>query len=213
MARPRAYKTDDVLKAAMGVFWAKGYVATSMADIYAATGLKPGNLYPTFTDKETLFRRAFEAYADQFNATLPRDASGIAAIRAWLATQAGIAITDPARKGCLIVNTLAEREAHAPETRALADTRLAEIRGFFATNLSAAVKAEELPADADQASLADHLTGTVIAIMSLGRARAPEAMIRNVAKQALAGLAHIRPERRALTPPSSAPRSGRSFPS
>ena len=47
----------------MTVFWKQGFTAASMSDIYAATGLKPGNLYATFTDKHTLFRRAFEAYA------------------------------------------------------------------------------------------------------------------------------------------------------
>jgi TetR/AcrR family transcriptional regulator, transcriptional repressor for nem operon len=184
MPRPKAYDETAVLDAAMRVFWQKGYVATSMADLYAATGLKPGNLYATFTDKETLFRRAFTAYAEQFRATLPRNSRGLAAIRDWLDVQAGLSAGDPDRKGCLIVNTLAEREAHAPTTRALADARLAEIRAFFQSALEEARARDELRAGADLDALADFLTGMVLALMSLGRAGASAAMIRNAAETA-----------------------------
>ena len=60
--------------------------ATSVADLCAATGLRPGSLYAAFTDKETLFRRAFGRDADHFRSTLPADLSGLAAITAWLDT-------------------------------------------------------------------------------------------------------------------------------
>ncbi|MGL4237849.1 TetR/AcrR family transcriptional regulator [Tabrizicola sp.] len=198
MARPRAYDPDDAVTAAMRVFWQKGYVATSMSDIYAATGLKPGNLYATFTDKESLFRRAFEAYGAQFRATLPQDRRGLRAIGDWLDVQARLASEDPDRKGCLIVNTLAEREALSPETQALADTRLAEIKDFFAGALREARSDGELEAHVDLAATADFLTGSVLAIMALGRARAPEEMIWNMAataKEALKGPGSSRPKK------------------
>lgn len=184
MARPRAYDPDEAVKAAMQVFWAKGYVATSMADIYAATGLKPGNLYATFIDKETLFRRAFEAYAAQFRATLPTESRGVQAIRDWLDLQARLASDDPDRKGCLIVNTLTEREAHSPETRAIADARLAEIRSFFAQALADARADGDILPGGHLSALADFLTGTVLALMALGRSRAPAGMIANMAEEA-----------------------------
>jgi TetR/AcrR family transcriptional regulator, transcriptional repressor for nem operon len=103
MARHRGFDTDDVVQKAMRVFWRQGYVAASMSDLYAATGLKPDSLYAAFKDKEGLFRTAFERYAESFRATLPKDASGMAAITAWLTLQADIATTDDERAGCLIV--------------------------------------------------------------------------------------------------------------
>jgi TetR/AcrR family transcriptional repressor of nem operon len=184
MPRPKAYDEDAVLDAAMRVFWRKGYVATSMADIYAATGLKPGNLYATFTDKETLFRRAFEAYARQFRASLPEGRSGRAAIHAWLDTQARLATCDPERKGCLIVNTVTEREAHPEATRALAAARLGEITDFFRVELAAAERAGEIAPGRDLDRDAAALTGAVVAIMSLARAGATPDMILSVADAA-----------------------------
>ncbi len=193
MARPKAYDEDAVLDAAMRVFWRKGFVATSMADVYAATGLKPGNLYATFTDKETLFRRAFEAYAQHFRNSMPVGVSGLAAIHAWLDTQAQLATDDPDRKGCLIVNTMTEREAHSPETQALAKERLAEITAFFRKEVSVARDAGEIDEAVAVDPVADALTGAVVAIMALGRAGADARVIKHVAQAAKASLARVPP--------------------
>jgi TetR/AcrR family transcriptional regulator, transcriptional repressor for nem operon len=181
MARPRVFDIDTVTRQAMNLFWRRGYVATAMSDIYEATGLKPGNLYATFGDKDGLFRAAFEAYAGHFRATLPHDADGLAAIRAWLGMQASLAVEDPERKGCLIVNTNAEREAHSPETRALAAERLAEIRTFFAEHLAIARSRGEIERED---GLADFLVGTVLAIMQMARSGLPPEAVRAMAENA-----------------------------
>ena len=144
MGRPRAFHLDDVLRQATEVFWRRGYAATSMSDVYEATGLKPGSLYGVFKDKEELFRRCFENYAAFFRGTLPTDATGLAAIRAWLELQVRLAAEDPDRKGCLIVNTLSEREVHSAATRALAQGRLQEIRDFFLRQLAIAAERGEI---------------------------------------------------------------------
>lgn len=184
MPRPREFDIEEVLQNAMKVFWRRGYIAASMAEIYGATGLKPGNLYANFRDKETLFRRAFEAYTAQFRATLPTDCEGAAAIVAWLGTQARLATDDRECKGCLIINTIVERDAHSPATQRLVDARLAEIRAFFLENLDIAEKRGELADTVPGAQRADQLTGAVVAIMALARGGATPEMIWNVADAA-----------------------------
>ena len=181
MARPRGFDLETVTRQAMNLFWRRGYVATAMSDIYEATGLKPGNLYATFGDKDGLFRAAFEAYAAHFRATLPTDVDGLAAIRTWLDIQAALAVDDPERKGCLIVNTNAEREAHSPATRAMAAERLAEIRAFFARHVDIAVARGEIKAGE---GLADFLVGQVLAIMAMGRSGLPPEAVLAAAKHA-----------------------------
>jgi TetR/AcrR family transcriptional repressor of nem operon len=198
MARPRTYDETAVVEAAMTVFWRKGYVATSMADLYAATGLKPGNLYATFSDKETMFRRAFEAYTAHFRASMPEGLSGLAAISAWLDTQVRLATDDPDRKGCLIVNTITERDAHSAATQAIARARLDEISSFFVTALRQAVAAGDLSTSIDIESHTAALTGAVVAIMALGRAGADSSMIAAVGASAIAAL-------RSDQPPATSP--------
>jgi len=188
MSRPRAFDIDAVAQQAMLVFWKFGYAGASMADLYAATGLKPGSVYAAFGDKERLFQAAFQAYVAHFQATLPTGLSGLSAIEAWIDLQADLSSQDPERKGCLIVNTVAERQAHSAETHAMAQARMDEIRVFFRTALADAASAGELRAGADLDLWADSLTGTVVSLMTLGRAGADERTIRNVARAALAGL-------------------------
>ena len=193
MARQREFDVDEVLQRAMRVFWRRGYVGTSMADIYEATGLKPGSLYAAFKDKDALFRSAFERYAAFFRSTLPKDQSGLAAIRNWLELQARLAVEDVDRAGCLIVNTVAEREAHSPATQALANGRLQEIRDYFVRHLTLAVQAGDLPANVRVDVQADALLGAVISIMTLGRAGADRSTIQNVAQATLNALDAKRP--------------------
>lgn len=189
MARKREFDEDDVLAKAMRVFWRRGYVATSMSDIYEATGLKPGSVYGVYGDKEGLFQRAFQRYTDHFRATLPAELRGVAAIESWVMLQAKLAIEDKERAGCLIINTVAERETHSPETRAMADARLEEIRNFFVGELRRAIKSGELPRSLRVEVQADALLGAVVSIMTLGRAGVEAKTIRNVAAAAIAALA------------------------
>jgi len=188
MGRRREFRIEDVVAKATEVFWRRGYAATAMSDVYEVTGLKPGSLYAVFKDKEELFRRCFEAYAAFFRQTLPTDRSGVPAIKAWLDLQARLATEDPDRKGCLIVNTLAEREMHSEATRALAAGRLQEIRDFFIRQLSIALARRELAPGLAVEAAADALVGAVVGIMALGRAGADRRMIEHVAQAAVASL-------------------------
>jgi TetR/AcrR family transcriptional regulator, transcriptional repressor for nem operon len=192
MARPREFDMNQVLNQAMRLFWRKGYVATSMSDIYAVTGLKPGNLYAAFRDKEGLFQQAFEHYAAFFRSTLPHDKSGRRAIEAWLRLQAKLASEDQDRAGCLIINTVAEREAHSAATQALAQGRMREIRDFFVRNLMLAIQDEGLLPPSRLDFRADALVGSVVAIMMLGRSGADHLTISHVADAAILALNHDR---------------------
>ncbi|MFH6564648.1 TetR/AcrR family transcriptional regulator [Pseudomonas kulmbachensis] len=62
MARPQEFNTQQVLRKAMAVFWEKGYEATSLADLMAATALSKSSLYGSFGDKRDLFLAAFDIY-------------------------------------------------------------------------------------------------------------------------------------------------------
>jgi TetR/AcrR family transcriptional regulator, transcriptional repressor for nem operon len=185
MARTREFDLEATLDSAMHVFWRKGYAATSMADIYSATGLKPGSVYSAFRDKEGLFQQAFEAYAAKFRAGLPSRLRGVAAIRSWVGLQVSLAIDDSGRSGCMIINTVAERSAHSEASQAMAQGRMREIRDFFVRNLVIAVETQELSKDTDIDLRADALVGAVVAVMTLGRSGADSATIRNVGTAAL----------------------------
>ena len=66
MTGRRQFDEKRTLDCAREIFWAKGYGATSIQDVATATGVLRGSLYNAYRDKETLFLRAFEDYAEEF---------------------------------------------------------------------------------------------------------------------------------------------------
>ncbi len=62
MARPRQFDEEKVIESLMNVFWEKGYQATSMQDLVAASGLLKGSLYGAFGDKHAMYLAALKHY-------------------------------------------------------------------------------------------------------------------------------------------------------
>jgi len=64
--RPREFDEDEVLQAALRLFWEKGYEGTSLSDLMVATGLTKSSLYKAFGSKEALFWRVVKRYQRNF---------------------------------------------------------------------------------------------------------------------------------------------------
>ena len=113
MPRPRKFDESDVIAAARDQFWTRGYGATSVDDLTAATGLGKGSLYGAFGDKHGLFMRALDDYIttalDGVRAQL-HDAQYDAYERLTrhIRWQAKAAANDKARRGCMMARTAAE---------------------------------------------------------------------------------------------------------
>ena len=69
MARPRKFNESDVVAVSMALFAKKGFNATSIDDLVAATGLLRGSLYKAFGSKLNIFLLGFRQCADHFDAT------------------------------------------------------------------------------------------------------------------------------------------------
>lgn len=64
MGRPREFDADAALDCALRVFWEKGYEGASLTDLTDAMGINRPSLYAAFGNKESLFRKAMERYAE-----------------------------------------------------------------------------------------------------------------------------------------------------
>src|SRR5713226_503112 len=65
MGRPREFDLPQALDQALQVFWRNGYEGASIADLTAAMGINPPSLYAAFGNKEELFRKALDRYAEE----------------------------------------------------------------------------------------------------------------------------------------------------
>ncbi|MBI3708075.1 MAG: TetR/AcrR family transcriptional regulator [Proteobacteria bacterium] len=185
MARPREFDPDTALKRAMELFWAKGYEATSLDDLCAATGLGRSSLYAAFGDKHALYLRSLDHYEERsiarvteaFASPLPmRDA-----LAAFLEKFIDDIVAGPGRRGCFIGNCAAEL---AREDRAAAGRvkrSLARIEATFRDTLGRAKKRGELADAADIDALARFLTASVQGLRLVGKANPDRATLKDIA--------------------------------
>ncbi len=134
VGRPRKFDEDQVLDAAMQAFWARGYEATSMADLMAATGLHKGSLYQAFGDKHALFLSALSRYLEnmrhQKNALLNGADTPLGGLKAVVHGMVDIVDGDSAcPKGCMAVNALVELAPHDPDVQTIMVNHMQIMRG------------------------------------------------------------------------------------
>lgn len=105
--RPREFDTEEALDKALHVFWRKGYEGTSLSDLTDAMGISRPSLYAAFGNKEELFRRALDRYAEHGPGTIQREALNEPTARRVverLLRGVAEALTDPVNPpGCLAV--------------------------------------------------------------------------------------------------------------
>jgi TetR/AcrR family transcriptional repressor of nem operon len=192
MSRNRSIDDDIVLERATAVFWRRGYAATSMRDLSEATGLGAAALYHRFTDKDRLFVEVLRRYADEGLverlARLSAMADPIDAIAGFLDELIDMSLTDPDRRGCLLVNTALDGAAISQAARDLVRQRLGEVEAFFHAQLRRARDARRIGTEIDPGPAAEALLGTMLAIRVLARLDPERGRLRRLADSALASL-------------------------
>jgi AcrR family transcriptional regulator len=158
--RPRAFDYDRALDRALKVFWKKGYEGTSLRDLTRAMGINRPSLYAAFGDKQALFCKVLDRYAEGPAAYLAEsleEATARAAIEEFFRRSLN-GITDPHNpRGCLLVRgALASGDEAAAIRRELASRRAASEAAVRA-RLQRAKSEGELPEDAEPAALARYV--------------------------------------------------------
>lgn len=158
MPRRPEYQRSAVLRRATELFWRRGYGATSVADLVAATGLKPGSLYAAFGSKKGLFLEVLDRYNAGFLADLDACVSAapspVGAIRALLEAMADVSLGRNGRRGCLAVNALLEMAEHDADIAAALRAHNETLRARLQAVLERAAADGELGAGQDPRQLA-----------------------------------------------------------
>jgi AcrR family transcriptional regulator len=186
--RPREFDADEALDRALEVFWRKGYEGASLAELTEAMGINRPSLYAAFGNKEALFRRALDRYAEG-PAAYTREALNAPTAREvaeQLLHGAAVALTDPCHPpGCLgVMGALTCGDA-ADSIREELCARRAAFEKELTRRLELAKADGDLPADTNCADLA-RLVMTIMQGMSVQAASgASRQDLRKVAEMAL----------------------------
>jgi AcrR family transcriptional regulator len=196
MARPKAFDREQALRAAVGVFWRRGYAATAAADLARAMGIGRQSFYDTFGDRRQCYLEALRTYARdevgaQFAAAGLEEAAGVEPaaagsgpgplerLRAFLRY---VAERPDERRllGCMIVNAIAE-EGGEPDVVAALGPSSGRLRETLVGLLQDAKARGEVAPTLDEEQAAHSLLFTRMGLMLSAKARRPPALLRQVA--------------------------------
>ena len=173
--RPRQYDPERALADAAKVFWAKGYAATSLDDLAAATGMNRPSLYAAFGDKRELYLKTLQRYRDQSRAMSARLLEDNPPLRVFLqrfydaALDIYFAGGDQAR-GCYSISTAPAQATMDPPVAAFLAESVASTDAFLSRFIRKARERGEIATNVEPAALAQLATATLHTIAVRSRA-------------------------------------------
>jgi TetR/AcrR family transcriptional regulator, transcriptional repressor for nem operon len=151
--RPRAFDPDAALDAAVGVFWHRGYRATTTRELERALGVGQSSMTAAFGTKADLLDAALVRYQALLDEALieplRRGPGGLDAIDAFVAGLSDWHVRDGVR-GCMIGRLMAEGAGAEPRVAARVEAYRRSLRGALEAALERAVALGEIPAEGRQ---------------------------------------------------------------
>jgi TetR/AcrR family transcriptional repressor of nem operon len=186
MARGKEFDEAEVLNAAMQLFWAKGYTATSLQDLEEATGLLRTSIYNAFGNKRALFKRCLALYVrrieDALSEIVAKAPTSREAVRRWHA-RVILILTDPQTPaGCLVVFSVLEGGQHDQDTKNMATALLLKERQIIEATLQEGVRRRELSQDLDCAGVAGAISAATWGLVVLAAAGSTAEQLHGIAR-------------------------------
>lgn len=123
---------QQVLEQAASLFNQRGYEATSISDVMAATGLQKGGVYRHFESKQALSLAAFEFAIDLMRQRFADALSRTNGPKEWLETLVAvyerIPVDPPVPGGCPILNAAVEADDTNPDLQKSAQRIMDELQ-------------------------------------------------------------------------------------
>ena len=188
MGRNREFDVDEVLDAALGVFWRKGYEGTSYTDLTETAGVERPALYSAFGNKEALFRQVLERYYDRYLNFFPaalEQSTSRDVVKRILYSAAELHTRYPDRRGCLGVHgALVGSDDAEPIRRAAIEAR-ARGEALLRERLERAKQEGDLLETANCMVLAAYVCAVLHGMAVQAKAGFSRKMLEAVAEQAL----------------------------
>lgn len=176
--RPRAYDPQTALARARDTFWHKGYAGTSLDDLATAMGMNRPSVYAAFGDKQALYMKTLQRYAQSSCAALERGLAAPGTLRNTLlsvfaaASEFYLAGDRAEPRGCYLLGTGLTEALPNRQVRKIMNTTFEAFTKLFERRLQQAAGERELHAAADPHALALIATATLNALALRARAGA-----------------------------------------
>lgn len=158
MARTKEFDPDATLRAAMELFWRRGYEATSMQDLVDHLGISRASLYATYGGKHELYLRALDRYVEDTDALILDQLSSagpaLPQVHGLIRRYVQDSLRDQDKRGCLVTNTAVELLPVDAVAGRRVEASLDGLERLLASALLRARNQGEIAADKDPRALA-----------------------------------------------------------
>ncbi|MEU2039686.1 TetR/AcrR family transcriptional regulator [Nocardia niwae] len=193
MGRPRQFDESNLLDAATELFWSKGFDSTSVEDVSLATGVGNGSIYAAYGSKRGLFLAAFERYCER-RARLVREAIGSAggsarsAVRALYQAIIEDCAAQPDRRGCLMINSIAQLATRIPEVTTIGTRTTTDMERGVADRLRPAMHDAGACDEATLSAVSANVVVVAQGLIQLSRLGFPPQRLQEIADVSSAAL-------------------------
>ena len=172
-----------MLDAVLELFWKNGYRVTTTRELEESLGLTASSIYNAFGSKEDLLLTAMERYerqiTDELLGPLETSSDGLESIEAFFRALSQW-VTHDGRRGCMLVNMMAEDGGSKGPVAERARRYRARLRAAFSSALERAADADEMARE-DAETRADLLLCQVFGLNIAARGGAPTADLKRLA--------------------------------
>lgn len=189
MGRTPKVSRETALRAAMHLFWSRGFNATTMDEIQVATGLQRGSIYAYFQTKEKLFHETLELYHQEV--VLERRLK----VRSAPTAKQGIELffkiliehplKNPSFPGCLNTNSATELARLDEEIYSRSKRGLISWEEFWVEILNRAKSEGDLAKDKSSIELARLLITVTQGINVVSKVNAESGYLKGIVRSAL----------------------------
>lgn len=172
---------EKILEAAPGLFNTKGFNATTINDLVAATGMQKGSLYFHFPGKDAIAREVLNEATDEFMEFLGKVLGGDnpgASLENFSRFALDKHLATGFVGGCIFGNTALEMSDSDTEFAGMIDRVFDEWIGRVASVVAGAQKRGQIRTDINYEALAKHIIATIEGGVMMSRLKKEEGPMR-----------------------------------
>jgi TetR/AcrR family transcriptional repressor of nem operon len=194
MPRHKEFDPEVCLDRIMHLFWQKGYLDTSMADLVEHSGVQRYGLYETFGGKQEIFQHALDLYRDtvvseRLAMLEKRNTSpSLQEIKQFFEQFIELLDAHSSYSGCLMCNTATEVASHDAKVAEKIQQHFNRFRQGFVQALKRAKQSGEISNQTDIEQMAEFLVGSVVGLTVYARSPAPRNDVKNYIRGIIATL-------------------------
>ena len=193
--RKKDFDIEVALQSAMHVFWEKGYIGASLANLTERMGINKPSLYSTFGNKEALFIQATKRYCENKIESLAKlltteDLSLKQRLRNYMMAVLSVQCESEQGKGCYVVQCQSEvASGEIPEKASMLLTQAGEaVKDLLTATLTNDQEAKTLGLSDDAEKNALCLSATLRGTATLARCGYSMSDLESVIEHSLKGI-------------------------